>query len=77
MFTDIQNKFLELKAIKELGVAFGLDSKYLDQIMSVRIEALFGKKVPKGTSPSAFFGSDEDFLSYMAKQRIIAKQPGK
>ena len=60
LFTELQEKFLELKAVKGLGSAFGLDNKYLDQIMSVRIEALFGKKIQKGESKSAFFGNEEE-----------------
>lgn len=75
MFTEVQTKLLELKTVSELGVAFGIDGKYLDQIMAVKIEALFGKKISKNQKNKAYVGSQEDFLSYMAKQKILSEQP--
>lgn len=73
-FLLLQDKLLELKALKDLGSAFGLDGETVRCLIETRIQALFGKTSSKKQKGTAFVGDDSQFLTHMIKQRILQKQ---
>lgn len=70
-YLQLQQKLLELRAIKDLGVVFGLDQQVISHILSTRVEVLFGSphRAAPG-SPKAFIGDDPQFLNYMLKKKV-------
>lgn len=74
-YLQLHNKLLELKSIKEIGSVFGLDNHTIDQILTSRIDALFGRS---GSSSSknkkAFLGTDEQFLTHLIKKKISGEE---
>lgn len=73
-FLLLQDKLLELKALKELGAVFGLDNETIRCIIETKIQALFGKSHSKKKKGKAFVGTDEQFLTHAIKEEIIKKQ---
>lgn len=69
----VQRKLLELRVLKDLTESFGLGT-FLNQIMAVRIEALFGARpISVSTGPDgthSFYGSDEAYLRYQTKAAL-------
>jgi hypothetical protein len=72
-FIQLYDKLIELKSIKELAPAFGLDTDTVNQILQVRIQALFGSGNASSSGKKGFYGNDEQFLKHVAKQKIIAQ----